>query len=50
MEHVTQRTIVQNHDLAQVRLHRAQILDEGAMSVCTVLTVVSTRKEFTLLL
>jgi len=49
VEHVAQRAIVQNHNLAQVRLYRAQILDVGAVPVCTVLTVVSTREEFTFL-
>jgi hypothetical protein len=50
VEHVAQRAIVQNHHLTQVRLNRAQILDERAMSVCTVLPVVSARKELALLL
>jgi hypothetical protein len=49
MEHITQGTIIQNHDLAQVWLNGAQVLDESAMSVGTMLAVISTRKEFALL-
>jgi hypothetical protein len=50
MEHVAQWTVVQNHDFTQVRLNRAQIFDERTMAECTVLPVVSTRKELALLL
>ena len=50
MKHVAQRTVVQNHNLAKVWFNRAQIFDEGAVPECTMLTVISTRKEFALLL
>ena len=44
MEHVAQRTIVQNHDLAQVWFYRAQILDERPVPERAVLPVVPRRK------
>lgn len=45
MEHVAQRAIVQNDNLAQIRLHRAQVLDERALSERAVLPVVACGKE-----
>ena len=49
MEHVTQRAIVQDHNLAQIGLHRAEILDECSLSVCAVLPVIPPREELPLL-
>jgi hypothetical protein len=50
MKLIAQRAVVQNHDLAQIWLNRAQIFDEGTISICTVLAIVSTRKELAFLL
>ena len=50
MKHVAQRTVVQNHNLAKVWFNRTQIFDEGTVAECTMLTVISTRKELALLL
>jgi hypothetical protein len=50
MEHIAQGAVVQYHDLAEIWFDRAQVLDESAMPICTVLAVISTRKEFSLLL
>jgi hypothetical protein len=50
MKHVAQWTIVQNHNLAEVWLNRAQVFDERPVPICTMLTIESTRKEFPFLL
>ena len=49
VKHVAQRAIVQYHDLAQVWLNGAQILDKGAVAESTMLTIISTGEEFALL-
>lgn len=48
VEHVTERAVVQYHDLAKIRLHRAQVFDESPVSECAVLPVVSRREKFPL--
>lgn len=46
VEHVAERTVVKNHDLAKIRLDRAEILDECSMAECTMLAVVSPGEVF----
>lgn len=48
MEHVAEWTIVQDHDLTQIRLDSTQVLDEGTVSECTVLPVIPCREELPL--
>ena len=50
VEHVAQRTIVQNHDLAEVGFDRAQILDKGTVTECTMLPIKPPREELSFLL
>lgn len=45
VKHVAQRTVIQNQDLAQVRLHRAQVLDECPVPERAVLPVVPSAEE-----
>lgn len=39
VEHITHWAIIKDHDLAQVRLDRAQVLDVSSMPVCAMLPV-----------
>jgi len=48
MKHITQWAIIQNHDLAEVGLDGAQILDEGAVAIRTVLAIEAAGEEFAL--
>lgn len=48
MEQIAQRAIVENHNLAKIRLHRTQVLDIRSLPICAVLTVVAGRKELAL--
>lgn len=50
VKQIAQGTVIQDHDLAQVRLDRAEVLDEGSLAEGAVLPVVSRRKVFPLLL
>jgi hypothetical protein len=50
MEDITQRAIIKDHDLTQVGLYRAQILDICPISECAMLPVVPPRKVLSLLL
>lgn len=50
VKHVAQWTIIQYHDLTEIRLYRAQVLDEGTLAKCTVLAVVAAGEELALLL
>lgn len=50
MENITHRTVVQNHDFAQIGLDLAQILDVGAVAEGAVLTVVSAAEVLALAL
>lgn len=50
VKHIAQRTIVKNHNFAEIWFNRAQIFDERSIPICTMLAVESTRKEFPLLL
>lgn len=48
VKHVTQRAIIQDHNLAQIRLHRTEVLDESAMAKRAVLSIVPGREVPTL--
>lgn len=48
MEDVAHRTVVQNHDLAEIRLHLGEILDVCAVAEGAMLTVVTTSKVLAL--
>lgn len=48
VEHVAERTVVQYHHLAQIRLDRAEILNERPVPERAMLPVVPCRKEFPL--
>lgn len=45
MEQIAQWAIVQNHDLAQIRLNRTQVFDIRSLSICAVLSIVSCREK-----
>ena len=48
MKNITQRTIIQNDNLAQIRLHGAQVLDICTAPVRAVLAVVACGKVLAL--
>lgn len=48
MEHVAKRAIIQDHDLTQIGLDSAQVLDKGTVPECAVLPVVPCREELPL--
>lgn len=50
VKHVAQWTIVQYHDPTEIRLHRAQVLNEGTLAKCTMLAIVAAGEELALLL
>lgn len=50
MKNITHRTVVQDHHLTQIRLHRAEVLDICTIPESTVLTVVPRLEVFPLLL
>ncbi len=45
VEHVAQGTVIQNHDLTEVWLYRAEILDERPMPKRTMLSIVTSREK-----
>lgn len=49
VENVAHWAVVQYNDLAQVRLYRAEIFDVCAIPECTVLPVIPSREELSLL-
>ena len=48
MKHIAQRAIIEDHDLAEVGLDGAEVLDERAVSEGAVLSVVPRREELAL--